>query len=322
MCESLRPGMTVRWRPSITRVCEPRSRRISSSLPTAAILPAVMAIASTNEGTPFVAILALCSMRSADTAVSVSGFSKWIEEGGGGSARQVLFVSCNGHGNRVLGKFRGRRTMHHRVRVLDADPIGSVMVLHDIHHGIVGSAMGPIALPFEHNGHGRDRLCASLNDTLHRVVVGKLTHVATAILHDVDLVAVMNRLHRRKRNTDFGPKAGNENLLASAFFDRGDKVFVVPRVHGRTLDGFLPREYGSQLRPHVPAEGLRLNCCQNHRYVEHSCGFSEGHGAVDDSLAVEIACSKQHLALMVDQRQNAIVRSQESLLAQFWTIAV
>jgi len=49
----------------------------------------------------------------------------------------------------------------------------------------------------------------------------------------------MNRLYRRRRNTFLGPKAGNENLLASAFFDRGDKVFVVPGVHGRTLDGFL-----------------------------------------------------------------------------------
>ena len=50
--------------------------------------------------------------------------------------------------------------------------------------------------------------------------------------------------------------------------------------------------------------------------------FPKCHGVVDDSLAVEIACSKQHLALMVDQRHDAIVRSQESLLAQFWTIAV
>src|SRR6266851_5973311 len=233
MCESLRPGMTVLRRPSITRVCGPRRRRISSSLPAAAIFPAVMAIASTNEGTPFVAILALCNMRSADTAVSVSGFSKWIEKGGGGSARRVLLVNSNCSGNLVLRKFRGWRAVYHRVHVLDADPVGSVVVLHDVHHRIVGALVGPVALPFEHDGHGRDRLCASLNDTLHRVVVGKLTHVAAAIFHHVDFVAVVDRLYRRKRNTDFCPKAGNENLLATAFFDRGDKVFVIPRVHGR-----------------------------------------------------------------------------------------
>src|ERR1700675_1549038 len=132
----------------------------------------------------------------------------------------------------------------------------------------------------------------------------------------------MKRLYRRKRDTGFRPQAGNEDFLASAFFDCGDKVFVVPRVNGGTLGRFLPREYGSQLRPHISAEGLRLDCGQNHRYIEHPCSFSECHGVVDDSLAVEIACSKQHLALIVDQRHDAIVRSQKSLLTQLWTIAV
>src|SRR5712675_3759488 len=150
MCESLRPGTAVRRRPSIRLVCGPRRRRISSLLPTAAIFPAEMAMASTNEGTPFVAILALCNMRSADTAVSVR-FLKWVEKGGGHSALRVLLVSCSQRGNRVLGKFRGRRTVHHGVCVLDADPVGSVVVLHDVHHGVVGTAMGPIALPFQHD---------------------------------------------------------------------------------------------------------------------------------------------------------------------------
>src|SRR5258708_19992466 len=114
MCESLRPGMTVRRRPSITRVCGPRRRRISSSFPTAAIFPDVMAIASTNEGIPFVAILALCNMRSADTAVSVRVL-QWVEKGGGHSALRVLLVSYSQRGNRVLGKFRRRRAVHHAV---------------------------------------------------------------------------------------------------------------------------------------------------------------------------------------------------------------
>src|SRR5262249_25326566 len=147
MCESLRPGMTVRRRPSITRVCGPRKRRISSSLPTAAIFPAVMAIASTNEGTPFVAILALCNMSSTNTVISFQVFRR-IKKGGEGSARQVLLVSCDCCGNHVLREFRGRRAVHHRVHVLDADAVGSVVVPHDVHHGIVGAFIGPIALPF------------------------------------------------------------------------------------------------------------------------------------------------------------------------------
>src|SRR6266436_6230254 len=152
--------------------------------------------------------------------------------------------------------------------------------------------------------------------------MSKLAYVATAIFHDVDFVSVMKRLHGRQCNAGLRPKAGDENFLAPAFFDRRDKVFVVPRVHGRTLDGFLPREYGSQLRPHISAKGLRLDRCQNHGHIENPCGLSECHGVVDNSLTVEIACSKQHLALMVDQRHDAIVRSQESLLTQFWTISV
>ena len=41
--------------------------------------------------------------------------------------------------------------------------------------------------------------------------------------------------------------------------------------------------------------------------------------AIDNPLAVGTADSKQHLWLMVDQRHNAIVRSQESLFTQFGT---
>src|SRR5215467_3489806 len=67
MCESLSPGMTVLRRPSMTRVDGPRWRRISSFPPTAVTFPSEIAIASTNEGTPFVAILALCRIISADT---------------------------------------------------------------------------------------------------------------------------------------------------------------------------------------------------------------------------------------------------------------
>src|SRR6266403_1548434 len=215
MCESLRPGMTVRRRPSITRVCGPPRRRISSFLPAAAIFPAVMAMASTNEGTPLVAILALCKMRSADTAVSFSSFSKWIKKGGGGSARRVLLVNCNCSGNRVLWEFRGRRAVYHRVHVLDADTVCSVMVLHDVHHGIVSFFVSPVALPLQHGGKGRHGFCSRLDYSLHSVVMSELTHVTAAIFNHVDFVAVMKRLHCWQRNAGLRPEAGNENLLGA-----------------------------------------------------------------------------------------------------------
>src|SRR4051812_47674203 len=64
MCESLRPGITVRPFASITLVPGPRRRKIWRALPVAVIFPSVIARASTNDGTLFVAILALCNIVS------------------------------------------------------------------------------------------------------------------------------------------------------------------------------------------------------------------------------------------------------------------
>src|SRR5579871_2836762 len=49
MCESIRPGITVRPCRSISRVCGPACLRISALVPTAAILPLRMARASRTE---------------------------------------------------------------------------------------------------------------------------------------------------------------------------------------------------------------------------------------------------------------------------------
>src|ERR1700677_4789939 len=76
MCESFRPGMTVRLPQSITFVAGPRCRRISSAEPTALILPSLIASASTNDGTPFVAILALCNIQSGSMRGSLLDLSQ------------------------------------------------------------------------------------------------------------------------------------------------------------------------------------------------------------------------------------------------------
>src|ERR1700741_556584 len=83
--------MTVRPRPSITRVAGPRRRRISSFLPVAVTFPSEIAIASTNEGTLFVAILALCKMISADTRISFFVFHALRK---GGSKLPPLCFTC------------------------------------------------------------------------------------------------------------------------------------------------------------------------------------------------------------------------------------
>src|SRR3984885_4205982 len=82
--------MTVRLRPSMTWVAGPRRRKISSFLPMETTFPSEIAIASTNEGTPFVAILALCKMIS-DTQ-SPSSFSNDGKKDG--SKLPPLFFTC------------------------------------------------------------------------------------------------------------------------------------------------------------------------------------------------------------------------------------
>jgi hypothetical protein len=49
----------------------------------AVILPSVMAMASTNEGAPFVAIFALCNMSSAGMTISFQLFRNGLEQAAG-----------------------------------------------------------------------------------------------------------------------------------------------------------------------------------------------------------------------------------------------
>src|SRR2546428_5693165 len=58
----------------------------------------------------------------------------------------------------VLGKHRRGCVVHHGVRVLDPDPVGAVVGLHDVHDGVVRVLLGPIALELEHDLQRRDRL--------------------------------------------------------------------------------------------------------------------------------------------------------------------
>src|ERR1700740_3167113 len=107
MRESLRPGIMVRRRPSMTLVAGPRRRRISSLPPIAVTFPSEIAIASTNEGAPFVAILALCNMMSEDTRISFFVFQRLLEGRKQASALRSLLVSYGRSGHGVFGEFRG-----------------------------------------------------------------------------------------------------------------------------------------------------------------------------------------------------------------------
>src|SRR5205823_6763502 len=331
MCESLRPGMTVRPFASITAVPGPRRRRISSLVPAALILPSVMATASTNGGAPFVAILALCRMLSGVMRASVLRSCAWARPTVAPTltpttlrnsrrftwrALSVLLVGLGARPHDVFGKFRRRRLVHHGVGVFHTDAVRAIVGLHDVHDRIVGVPRRPIALPLEHHGERGDRLRAGLDHALHRVVVGELTHVAAAILDDVDVVAVVNGLHGRKGNARLRPQPGQHDLLPTALLDRGHEVLVVPRVHGRTFDRYVVREHGLDLWPEIPAEARGFDGGEHEGDLEHACGLRERHGVIDDGLAVEVGDAEEHLGLKVDERDDAVVRCQEPLFAE------
>ena len=149
-----------------------------------------------------------------------------------------------------------RRTVHHRVGVLDAHAVRAAVGLDDVHHGVVGAAGGPVALPLEHHRERRHRLGAGLDHALHRVVVRELADVAAAVLDDVDLVAVVDRLDGRQRDAGLGPQPGQHDLLPAGLLDRGRRSSRRPTSSSSCARSGAGREHGLDLRPQLAAERL------------------------------------------------------------------
>src|SRR5258708_29044710 len=108
--------MTVRPIVSMNLVWGPCSLKITRSLSIATIFPSVTATASTNEGTPFVAILALYNIVSAGIKISLVQplLFKLFATGGPGIRGipalwlpfLLLSVSSDNRRHLVFGKFR------------------------------------------------------------------------------------------------------------------------------------------------------------------------------------------------------------------------
>ena len=122
--------------------------------------------------------------------------------------------------------------------------------------------------------------------------------------------AVMERLHGRKGDTRFRPESREHELLPTGRLDRRHEVLVVPGVHGGPLDRRLLRKHRADLWPLIPTEALRFDRCEDDRHIEHPGGLCEGDGVVDDRLAIEIRDTEDHLGLVIDECDDAIVRSQ------------
>jgi len=149
-----------------------------------------------------------------------------------------FLVSCNGNGNCVLGKCCGWRacTMVYASSTIRRNRMRSSRCPY----GIVGSAMAPIACTSSMTCMDVTGFAAQLADPLIacREQDG---YVAAAIFHHVDFVAVMNPLHRRKRNKTLVQRP-HQNFFRR-FFSSRDKSFVVPEFMGRKLDGCVSRDH-------------------------------------------------------------------------------
>ena len=64
---------------------------------------------------------------------------------------RLLLMRRRGKRNRVFRILGGRCSVYHGVGIFHTDPVRSLVVLHDVHYCIVGTLVGPIALPFEHD---------------------------------------------------------------------------------------------------------------------------------------------------------------------------
>ncbi len=84
--------------------------------------------------------------------------------------------------------------MNHGVRVLHTHAVRSEVCFHDVHHCVVGIAVCPVTLPFEHSRECGDGLCAGLEDPPHRVIVRYLIDISAAIFNHEHFVPVVNGL--------------------------------------------------------------------------------------------------------------------------------
>src|SRR6185369_4896905 len=209
--------------------------------------------------------------------------------------------------------------MDHGVRVLHTNSICSHVRFHDIHDCVVGILVSPITLPLQHRGEYGHRFGAGLDHSLHRILVIELAHVPAGVFNDIDFVPVLYRLNSRKGDADFSPETGQDDLLAPGAFDRRDEVLVIPGIHRGPFDRIVVWKDSLYLGPDIPAEAFRLYRSEHDWDIEYLGSLRECHCVVYDRLTIEVADSEQHLRLMVNQRDNAVVRSQESFFAEFVT---
>src|SRR5271168_159280 len=211
------------------------------------------------------------------------------------------------NGNIPAGMDRWRGTVDHGVGILDAHTVGPAVILHHVHHRVVGFGLGPVTLPLKHHLDPGHWLRTSLLNATHGCLVRSLVEIPTEVLNGMDFKAVIDRLTRWERDADLCPQPCQDDLLFSAFLHGSDEVVVVPGVHTAAFDWGLVGINGLELWPDIPAKGLAFDGAQNERNVEDFGGLGKADDIVDQRLPINTGHAEQHLWLVIDQGDHTIV---------------
>ncbi len=118
----------------------------------------------------------------------------------------------------------------------------------------------------------------------------------------------------RPCDADFGPQAGEDDVLASGGFYGLAEFREVPGVHTRALDWCVVGKDVEKLGPHVSAEAFGFDGSENDGDVEEFCAFGEHEDIVDKDLALDVANAEDHLWLKVDEGNGAIIFCEQAAI--------
>src|ERR1700722_4610588 len=94
------------------------------------------------------------------------------------------------------------------------------MRAQNFHDTFVGFRARPILLEFEQVLAGRNRDPASLDCAIHRAVMRLHRQIATSIGCNIDFVAFLEHVERRKHHAGFGPQTGDDEFFPPGCGDR------------------------------------------------------------------------------------------------------
>src|SRR5207237_227240 len=108
----------------------------------------------------------------------------------------------------------------------------------------------------------------------------------------------------------FGPETRDDQLRPSGFLDRVHQLRVLPRVDERAVDRLLVGEDGLDAADDVPA-ARRNDSRQNRGHAEELRRLRQRDDVIHDELRLVTVQIGELSALMIDQEQRAVFRSEK-----------